>query len=806
MTIQLNPTVSDAYESKTIADLRQKVFDSLGFLNLLTATKTETLGAIRGDIYNMLGMGAMTTPLPGVVNMLNSFINEAQQTLFRAVEFGTGSLAAPAILVNDTDVSAIDGTAILQLALGMAKAHFGQQDGQIYLQQNAKYLKDLVARLPPNATSLINRLIKNAQFLLYRRYPVFRMERWFTWTFVAGQRFYSITGNDERAPIATPTGITVTSGDAGAYGSLNTARYLHTSTLLSDGRILVASGTDAIGNIDSAEIYDPTTGLFSYTGSLVQRRQNHTANLLADGRVLIAGGDNGAYLNVCEVFSPSGSAFSPVGSLTFARSFHTATTLADGRVLIAGGGDNTLVTTCEIFTPGTNAFTATGDLATGRFSAAAALLSNGSVMIAGGQSSGVLTSVEVYSPATGGWTTASGTLSAGRYGCAAVKMSNGKVLIVGGFNGANSARVNCDIFDPSTGGVAATGSLAHARAFATLTLLPNGKVLTTGGQDNGTGQTNTAELFDPSAGTWSTVSGGMASNRQSHTATYSPYTFKTYVVGGFVTPNTPIATAEIYSYLTNTFTASGIHGSTSRAYRVAFADANGKVTLASVEATATIAGDTAAVITWPVPTNAAVKYALIYGRTAGVELRIAQVDVTLGTYADLGTLVPSGALPTANTTGSIGPILDQRQLSWVGISNGDVGWRPLTKSVPPTTYGNIVVGIPNFYDIREQIEVWPAPVSTAWQLRIKGYFTPGPFELDTDTTTIDWQAVYLQAVADAKVSFKQPDAGLAQAQLRTYIGDLVAGTHGTQRYIPGDSVARPMTRPIALDANGVPLP
>jgi WD40 repeat protein len=805
MTIQLNPTTSDAYESKTLAQLRQMVFDSMGFLNLLAATKTETLGAIRGDIYNMLGMGAMTIPLPGVVSMLNSFINEAQQTLFRTVEFGTGALTAPAILVNDTDISAIDGTAIRQLALGMAKAHYGQQDGQIYLQQNAKYLKDLVSRLPPNATSLINRLLKNAQFMLYRRYPVFRMERWFTWTFTAGQRFYSITGNDERAPLAAPTGVTVNPGVAGNYGSLNAARNLHTSTLLQDGRILVTSGADLLGNLNSAELYDPATGLFSYTGNVIQRRQNHTANLLADGRVLIAGGDNGTYLNYCEVFSPSGGAFSAVGQLNFARSFHTATTLADGRVLIAGGGTNSLVTTCEIFTPGTNLFTTTGSLAAGRFSAAAALLSDGNVMIAGGQSAGVLTSVEVYNPTTGVWATASGVLSAGRYGCSAVQMSNGKVLIVGGLNGAASARVNCDIFDPSTGSVTATGSLAHARAFATLTLLPNGKVLTTGGQDNVTGETNTAELFNPATGTWSTVGTGMSVAREFHTATYSPYTLKVYIIGGS-DGTVPLASAELYDYATNTFSPSGIHGSTSRAYRVAFVDNNGKTTLASSEVSNTIPGDTGAVITWTLPTNETIKYAVIYGRTAGLELRIAQVDASLGTYTDVGTIVPSGALPTVNTTGNVGPVLDQREISWVGISQGDVGWRPLAKSVPPTNYSNLVTAIPNFYDIREQIEVWPAPVSNAWQLRIKGYFTPGPFELDTDTTTIDWQVVYLQAVADAKVAFKQPDAGLAQAQLRTYIGDLVAGTHGTRRYIPGPPGQLPMTRPIALDANGNPLP
>src|SRR2546429_8044465 len=54
-------------------------------------------------------------------------------------------------------------------------------------------------------------------------------------------------------------------------GNLNTARVNHTATLLQNGKVLVAGGSNYNpdgGVIKSAELYDPSTGIWSYTGSL----------------------------------------------------------------------------------------------------------------------------------------------------------------------------------------------------------------------------------------------------------------------------------------------------------------------------------------------------------------------------------------------------------------------------------------------------------------------------------------------------------------------------------------------------------
>ena len=77
-------------------------------------------------------------------------------------------------------------------------------------------------------------------------------------------------------------------------GSLNTARYQHTATLLPNGKVLVAGGLDISNNaLASAELYDPASGTWTATGNLNTARYLHTATLLPNGKVLVAGGLSG---------------------------------------------------------------------------------------------------------------------------------------------------------------------------------------------------------------------------------------------------------------------------------------------------------------------------------------------------------------------------------------------------------------------------------------------------------------------------------------------------------------------------------
>lgn len=74
-------------------------------------------------------------------------------------------------------------------------------------------------------------------------------------------------------------------------GQMNVARFGHTAALLTDGKVLVAGGSDGVGHdLSSAELYDPTTGQWTMTGSMNRAHYNNYATLQSDGKVLVFSG------------------------------------------------------------------------------------------------------------------------------------------------------------------------------------------------------------------------------------------------------------------------------------------------------------------------------------------------------------------------------------------------------------------------------------------------------------------------------------------------------------------------------------
>jgi len=143
----------------------------------------------------------------------------------------------------------------------------------------------------------------------------------------------------------------------------------HTSTLLPNGKVLVAGGSvnNGIGGTNRAELFDPANGTWAATGSMTNGRTRHTATLLANGKVLVAGGlssGSSFYLASAELYDPASGTWSPTGSLNVERIDHTATLLADGRVLAAGGQNNNqgVLNVAEVYDPATDNWTLTGVL------------------------------------------------------------------------------------------------------------------------------------------------------------------------------------------------------------------------------------------------------------------------------------------------------------------------------------------------------------------------------------------------------------------------------------------------------------
>jgi galactose oxidase-like protein len=215
-----------------------------------------------------------------------------------------------------------------------------------------------------------------------------------------------------------------TTGRFSRTGSLRTTQSVDTATVLQDGSVLVTGSffdTRVPAYFPSAELYDPASGAFAPAGSMSAVRYDATATLLRNGQVLVAGGSDssGFSLGSVELYDPTGNTFRPLVMVT-PRDSHTATLLSNGGVLVVGGsgipGNGFGEASAEMYDPLSGRFTPSGSLTIPRRKQTATLLPDGRVLIAGGESdlSGIarmfptttsglssLASAELFDPTSG---------------------------------------------------------------------------------------------------------------------------------------------------------------------------------------------------------------------------------------------------------------------------------------------------------------------------------------------------------------------------------------------------------------------
>jgi hypothetical protein len=131
-----------------------------------------------------------------------------------------------------------------------------------------------------------------------------------TATLLPSGKVLIVGGVNEDIPSGTAELYDPATGQFTASHSTITPRHFHTANLLPNGLVLISGGVNSAGSANTladAQLYDPATDTFTPAGTMATARYYQTATLMDNGDVLVAGGYNtSGVVGTAEIYGALG--------------------------------------------------------------------------------------------------------------------------------------------------------------------------------------------------------------------------------------------------------------------------------------------------------------------------------------------------------------------------------------------------------------------------------------------------------------------------------------------------------------------
>ena len=260
--------------------------------------------------------------------------------------------------------------------------------------------------------------------------------------------------------------------------SMTTARD-HPGVVGVNGKIYVFGGSNALGALDSIEIYDPATDTWTFGQSMPGAKSAPSA-VAVDGLIYVLAGDELVYC-----FDPSQGTWSTKAPVPVSFSGAAAVAVFDGKIYLTR---NEQWMYC--YDPATDSWTAKTPVSVERWVASFAVLGAKLYAIGGnepGHEPSEIVRIDVYDPASDSWAIA-GAASLGTRRThlgSPMPVVNGKIYVIGGWNGF-SALTSVEEYDPTTNSWRYVTSMPVSR-YAIGYGVVSGRIYAIGGNYGGAG-------------------------------------------------------------------------------------------------------------------------------------------------------------------------------------------------------------------------------------------------------------------------------------------------------------------------------